>query len=409
MKRLTQLDGLRGIAALVVVVFHLSLIAQPYLDTNSTGDAWWWLSETPLRLATDGTQAVLLFFVLSGLVVALPALRAGFTKFSWRKYFASRFLRLYIPAWGALAFAAILIFCIPRVSSKVTANYWLSDTNAKSIQPLTLLQDATLMKVGNAADNVLWSLRWEIIFSLLLPLFVLAAILIGRSWVAFALAMAGCVALTIGDPVHANGAFYLPVFMMGTLMAARLDAIQQWAARRSRAFWIAALSASLFFMVASQIFGFAAPSSSFGGGLLWSLVGVGAAGIILCAIGFDSLRNFLNTKVSQFLGKISFSLYLIHVPIIATLAFVLGDQQWWLVGIIGLPVSLGVATVFHRFVEVPSMNLAHRVGARAAGKKAASASEPARVDATASTVPIEQAPQPEYARAGAVPHFASMR
>ncbi len=55
------------------------------------------------------------------------------------------------------------------------------------------------------------------------------------------------------------------------------------------------------------------------------------------------------------------------------------------------------------------MNLAHRVGARAAGKKTASASEPARVDATASTVPIEQAPQPEYARAGAVPHFASMR
>ena len=104
MKRLTQLDGLRGIAALIVVIFHLSLIAQPFLDTNSTGDAWWWMSETPLRLATDGTQAVLLFFVLSGLVVALPALRKGF---SWRKYFASRFLRLYIPAWGALVLAVV--------------------------------------------------------------------------------------------------------------------------------------------------------------------------------------------------------------------------------------------------------------------------------------------------------------
>src|SRR5665213_3568592 len=125
MKRLTQLDGLRGIAALVVVVFHLSLIAQPFLDTKSTGDAWWWISETPLRLATDGTQAVLLFFVLSGLVVALPALRKGF---AWKKYFASRFLRLYIPAWGALMLAAALIFCIPRVSSNVSANYWLSNT-----------------------------------------------------------------------------------------------------------------------------------------------------------------------------------------------------------------------------------------------------------------------------------------
>jgi peptidoglycan/LPS O-acetylase OafA/YrhL len=417
MKRLTQLDGLRGIAALIVVVFHLSLIAQPFLDTNSTGDAWWWMSETPLRLATDGTQAVLLFFVLSGLVVALPALRAGFTKFSWKKYFASRFVRLYIPAWGALLLASILIFCIPRVSSKVTANYWLSNTNAKSIQPLTLLQDATLMKVGNAADNVLWSLRWEIIFSVLLPVFVLAAILIRRSWIAFALAMAGCIVLTVGDPVHADAAFYLPVFMMGTLMASRLESIQAWAARRSRTFWIAALSTSLFFMVASQIFSFAGSPTSLLGGLLWSLVGAGAAGIILCAIGFDSLRNFLNAKASQFLGKISFSLYLIHVPIIATLAFMLGDQQWWLVGIVGVPLSLLAATAFHRWVEVPSQRLARSVGSRFATRRTveAGAVESGGRSALPSAVPdaapapVEAAPQPEYTRAGAVPHFASMR
>jgi peptidoglycan/LPS O-acetylase OafA/YrhL len=387
MKRLTALDGLRGIAALVVVVFHLSLIAQPYLDTNSTGDAWWWMSETPLRLATDGTQAVLLFFVLSGLVVALPALRKGF---SWKKYFASRFLRLYIPAWGALAIAAILIFCVPRVSSKVTANYWLSNTNATSIPPLTLLQDATLMKVGNAADNVLWSLRWEIIFSLLLPLFVVAALVIRRSWIAFALAMAGCVALTIGDPDHANAAFYLPVFMMGTLMASRLEAIQEWAARRGKAFWIATLSASLLCMVASQVFMFAAPPSSIAGGLLWSLVGAGAAGVILCAIGFGSVRNFLNFRVNQFLGRISFSLYLIHVPIIATLAFVLGDAQWWLVGIVGLPLSLAAATVFHRFVEVPSQRLAHYVGSRVTKRKATEQKSPEATDA-------------------ALPHYAALR
>jgi peptidoglycan/LPS O-acetylase OafA/YrhL len=409
MKRLTQLDGLRGIAALIVVIFHLSLIAQPYLDTNSTGDAWWWLSETPLRLATDGTQAVLLFFVLSGLVVALPALRAGFTKFSWKKYFSSRFLRLYIPAWGALVIASILIFCIPRMSSKVTSNYWLDNTNAKHIQFLTFLQDATLMKVGNAADNVLWSLRWEIIFSVLLPLFVLAAVLIKRSWIAFGLAMAGCVALTIGDPVHANAAFYLPVFMMGTLMASRLDAIQEWSARRSKPFWIAALSTSLFFMVASQIFSFAATPSTFVGGLLWSLVGAGAAGIILCAIGFTSFAGFLNHRISQYLGRISFSLYLIHVPIIATLAYALGDAQWWLVGIIGIPLSLAAATVFHRYVEVPSQRLAHWVGARASRPRVESAPVPVAPVTGPVTVPFEQAEHVENQHGAVLAHYAALR
>jgi peptidoglycan/LPS O-acetylase OafA/YrhL len=407
MKRLTQLDGLRGIAALVVVVFHLSLIAQPFLDTHSTGDAWWWISETPLRLATDGTQAVLLFFVLSGLVVALPALRQGFQNFSWKKYFGSRFLRLYIPAWGALAVSALLIFCVPRVSSNVTANYWLSNTNAKSIQPLTLLADATLMKVGNAADNVLWSLRWEIVFSLLLPLFVLAAILVRRSWIATILVVAGCIALTIGDPAHSNGFFYLPIFFVGTLMAARLESIQEWSQRRGRAFWIAALSTSLFFMVASQVFSFAAPAPSVGGGILWSLVGLGAAGVILCAIGFQSLRAFLNRRVIQYLGRISFSLYLIHVPIIATLAFVLGDSQWWLVGIIGLPLSLGAATLFYRFIEVPSQRLAHRVGARVARPRGVVAAR--TVDAqTAPIAPVE-APRLEYAGGAGLPHYAAIR
>jgi peptidoglycan/LPS O-acetylase OafA/YrhL len=407
MKRLTQLDGLRGIAALVVVIFHLSLIAQPFLDTNSTGDAWWWLSETPLRLATDGTQAVLLFFVLSGLVVALPALRAGFTKFSWKKYFASRFLRLYIPAWGALVIASILIFCIPRASSNVTANFWLDNTNAKSVQFLTFLQNATLMKVGNATDNVLWSLRWEIIFSALLPLFVLAAVLIRRSWIAFGVVMLGCVALTIGDPVHANGAFYLPVFMMGTLMASRLESIQEWAARRSRRFWIFALATSLFFMVATQIFLFAAPAGSPMFGLLWSLVGVGAAGIILCAIGFVSFENFLNTRVSQFLGKISFSLYLIHVPIIATLAYALGDAQWWLVGIIGIPLSIGAATVFHRYIEVPSQRLAKRVGERVARRRVHPA--PVELADTPAIAPIDVAPHMAYSNGPALMHYSSIR
>jgi peptidoglycan/LPS O-acetylase OafA/YrhL len=392
------------------VIFHLSLIAQPFLDTNSTGDAWWWLSETPLRLATDGTQAVLLFFVLSGLVVALPALRAGFTNFSWKKYYASRFLRLYIPAWGALLLASILIFCIPRASSNVTSNFWLDNTNAKHVQFWTFLQNATLMKVGNATDNVLWSLRWEIVFSVLLPVFVLAALLIKRSWIAFGLTMGACVALTIGDPNHADAWFYLPVFLIGTLMASRLDSIQQWSVQRSKGFWIGVFATSLFFLVASQIFSFAAPAKSVAGGLLWSLVGAGAGGIILSAIGFSSFAWFLNTRPSQFLGRISFSLYLIHVPIIATLAFALGDAQWWLVGIIGLPLSIGAATLFHRFVEVPSMNLAHRVGARAAGRKATPQPSVGGAAATTDPANIEQAPHVvDYPHGAMLSHYAAMR
>ncbi|HEY2643697.1 MAG TPA: acyltransferase [Galbitalea sp.] len=416
MKRLTELDGIRGIAALVVVFFHLSLISQPFLDTHTVGDAWWWVSKTPLRLATDGTQAVLLFFVLSGLVVALPALRPGF---SWRKFYASRALRLYVPAWGALALASILIFLIPRNSANVTSGTWLNSTNAHSTPIWDLLADASLMKVGNAVDNVLWSLRWEIIFSLLLPVFVLAALLIRRWWLASVIAVAACVALTIGSPNHADARFYLPVFFIGTVMAANLEALQAWSKRRGNVFWAIAFTASLAFMIAGQLSHPGVPANSLLGGLLWSLVALGAAGIILCGMGFAPLRRGLNKAVTQFLGRISFSLYLVHVPILATLAFVLGDAQWWLVAIIGLPVAIGAATLFHRWVEVPSQKLAHRVGRRVAGTRAdvpAQAAPPAPVPAlepATSTGPIELvADEPsrrELAEAGMRQYYVSMR
>ena len=50
--RLTGLDGLRGIAAVIVLLYHLSLVARPFVDTGADGDAWWWLTHTPLKLFT---------------------------------------------------------------------------------------------------------------------------------------------------------------------------------------------------------------------------------------------------------------------------------------------------------------------------------------------------------------------
>lgn len=66
--RITGLDGLRGFASLAVVLFHLSLIARPELSETT----WAWLTQSPLKILFPGTESVLVFFALSGLVVALP-------------------------------------------------------------------------------------------------------------------------------------------------------------------------------------------------------------------------------------------------------------------------------------------------------------------------------------------------
>src|SRR5690606_26510704 len=110
-----------------------------------------------------GTEAVLVFFVLSGLVVALPAMRAGF---SWRRFFGSRFVRLYLPVWASLALATALIAWIPRLAGDATPGSWLLEGNARATPPALLLSEASLFRASYDVNNVLWSLRWEIVFSL---------------------------------------------------------------------------------------------------------------------------------------------------------------------------------------------------------------------------------------------------
>jgi peptidoglycan/LPS O-acetylase OafA/YrhL len=81
-------------------------------------------------------------------------------------------------------------------------------------------------------------------------------------------------------------------------------------------------------------------------------------------------RRILNTRVAQYLGKISFALYLVHGPILHAFGYMLPQRIWWMMGIQGieatdavwsavvfvgwafsLAVSLCVADVWTREVE----------------------------------------------------------
>ena len=127
--RLTALDGLRGLAALVVVLYHASKIVAPTLE-GTAGTVYRVLADSPAKIVFAGTEAVLVFFALSGLVVALPAFRRGF---GWRAYFGSRLIRLYLPVWGALLVAAGLIALVPRHPSRVSTGSWLQTATAHEV------------------------------------------------------------------------------------------------------------------------------------------------------------------------------------------------------------------------------------------------------------------------------------
>jgi peptidoglycan/LPS O-acetylase OafA/YrhL len=362
--RLTSLDGLRGIAAVVVLIYHGTQLIRPALD-GGAASGFKVISETPLKLSFAGTESVLVFFALSGLVVALPALRESF---SWPGYYVTRLIRLYLPVWGALAMASVFILLIPRSADGFTAGSWLLDGSARSIQWPRLLAEASLTPASYNIDNVLWSLRWEVLFSITLPLFVGLALLI-RRWAVPALA-AAVVLGVIGRVVDLDALVYLPVFFAGTLLAVRLDDLRTWSARQSKRFWIAFALVAAALLIASWLGRpFAAPDSV-GDRALWGLAGAGAIGMVVLAVGSPVAARVLSTRPVGWLGTISFSLYLVHVPVLATLSYALGEANWPLVLAIGIPVSLLLARCFHEAVERPSHHLA-----RAAGRLVSRAAE----------------------------------
>jgi peptidoglycan/LPS O-acetylase OafA/YrhL len=384
--RLTALDGLRGIAAIVVVLYHLSLVAEPELRRlggSAAGSAVWWISQTPLKLLSAGSEAVLVFFVLSGLVVALPALKSS--GFSWAGFLSGRLARLYIPVWASIAIGTALIWLIPRHDSAITRGTWMDNAQATSTSWGRLFTEASLTPTSYDVNNVLWSLRWELVFSVLLPLFVAIAIVVGRHW---AIALGVAVALSTVGILGGIDAFrYLPVFFIGTIMAVRLEAIREWSRRRMLSPHASARGATLFagsllLLIGHWLLLPVAPAGSVASTLLTQLSVLGAAGIVLAAIGVPPVRSALESPVVQWAGRISFSLYLVHMPILATLTFIFGDQRWWLVALLTVPAAVLVAWGFHWVIERPSHRLAKRISHAVSTRVESHRTQPHRVRAT---------------------------
>ena len=351
--RISSLDGLRGLAAGIVLIHHASLIAEPWLDPAG----WALLTQSPLKLLLAGSEAVMVFFVLSGLVVTLPALRPGF---SWARYFPARLVRLYVPVIAALAAATLLVRLVPRDASTMPEDSWMQDAQATHVSAADVLSQMTLLRSDYPIDNVLWSLRWELFFSLLLPVYVWLALRVRR----FAVPVAALtiVLMFLGRASGNSALAYLPVFLLGTLIAVRFSELRDWAARPQVRRALPGVAVVACVLLISSWLARPLTAGTVAADLLWALAAAGAALLVILAVVWPPAQSALGTRPMQWLGRVSFSLYLVHAPILATLCYLLGAEQWWLACLVGVPLSLAVAAAFHALVERQSQNLARRAG-----------------------------------------------
>lgn len=373
--RLTTLDGLRGAAALVVFVHHallaVPILAKPYFHRGSaqTGSLPWWITYTPLHVFWNGTAAVYVFFVLSGLVLTLPAVGTGIR---WREYYPRRLARLYVPVWAAAVLAYLWILVVPRHSSKHQSAWLNFHHRPRALD--RLLEDLFLFGKPGHYNSPLWSLKYEVLFSLLLPVFVAFALTLRRLVIVKVVALVAIGML--GARVSSPEATYLPLFGIGALMAAHRDALV-WPARRLRAggnrFWwsvgltaLALLTTNATWQVRALLPGHLPDPDVMP--FAYAVEMCGAALVVYLAWSWTPWARLLDGRACRWLGARSFSLYLVHEPIVVSVALLLGPRRAMATLFLAAPLVAAATELFYRLVEWPSIGSARTIG-RWAGRR----------------------------------------
>jgi peptidoglycan/LPS O-acetylase OafA/YrhL len=389
-ERYTALDGLRGIAAAVVVIFHVVISdarAGAIVDLSAAGPLTAFehvMNYTPARILWSGSEAVVVFYVLSGFVLALPFARGRATQ--WRYFYPRRLLRLYLPAIASLVFAWLTTLVIVR-SVIPGGSPWLNKHAFEPTGPLQILFGSSLITGWGGLNTSLWSLRWEVAFSLLLPLFLLLAVTFRRLlWLKVGLVLLFCALWPVFGFFYPD-LVYIAVFALGVLMAFNLELLHGWAARIRGPVWWMLLAAALVLLTSSWVIAGFDPESRLR--LAWiGFASTGAVILVFAAACWPPAKGFFQLRWIRWLGTISFSLYLVQEPVVVGLSFLTHDSvPLWLQLPLAFAASVLIGWLFYLAVEKPS----HRFSRQflLARQKRQEAAREAAAGAVPAAVPIE--------------------
>lgn len=308
--RLAPLDGLRGIAALIVVCFHFASAFLPSLIPDQTEHPYW-VADTPFGILFNGPFSVSIFFVLSGFVIAQAAAKRRDPIYI---SIALRYLRLALPATASVVFAWCLLTLMPTAAlqlSTLIPHPWLNWTHQQPIPNLvSAFYDGSISIFifgGSQFNNVLWTMKIEAIGSM--SIYALYGLSDGRT--------RATITLLVGLATLLKPAYF--GFVLGMLMS------DLWSAGKLRGFSsLLAFSAGI--LLGAPEHGFAErlglpemPNQLTLGASNGLFPPVAAALIVYAVLNSTLLEKGLSSRIPQYLGRVSFPLYLVHVPLLYTI------------------------------------------------------------------------------------------
>ncbi|WP_424767006.1 acyltransferase family protein [Paenibacillus sp. sgz302251] len=311
------LDFIRGLSAILVVMEHLSsrlFVGYGNVENHSV------LVKLLYLLNILGGPSVIIFFVLSGFFISRSVLKAVFeNKWSWRRYMIDRLSRLYVVLIPAL----ILTLILDMVSSRFFEyeRYTNIYDNLKDfIGNLFFLQNIFTGVYGSNAP--LWSLNYEFWYYMLFPILLLIVSYNKSKFVKlFYLLVAIIIIFTIAIRMNT----YFIVWLIGTLvlLLPRINFL-------IRGFipviaLILLLGAMIVrpLMMTGRLFTESWTEDLFVVDLFLGLAFGFLVYTLLHNIS-DKIKNIELKrlgKIANLISSFSFSLYLIHYPIINTLYY----------------------------------------------------------------------------------------
>jgi peptidoglycan/LPS O-acetylase OafA/YrhL len=369
--RFMELEGLRGIAALMVFAYHALIIFYPLMFYGSAPLQHFKFEDnihgTPLAAFFSGTFAVAIFFVLSGFVLSIGFFTAKDAKVI-KKLATKRYLRLMLPALASVMIALVLISL--SLSSNPQAQQ-ISQSPALpvvwSTHPgfLEALYEGTIgvffQSPVHNYNSVLWTMKFEFIGSFIVFGFALLFGQSKRRWLMY-------VALAIG----LHNSWYLG-FVLGMAIADAYVNRNHWLERvRSIAPY-----ALLPIGVVLGAYPIVAKGTAYGMiALPWLThyynqafyTTIGAFCLVLAVLTFQPLKRIMGSKVLSRLGSYTYSFYLVHQPLLYTVGTALFMVFIGHMGynrsvafslLLTIPVVAASTYLFHRYIETPSVKLAN--------------------------------------------------
>jgi len=326
------------------------------------------LAYSPLHIFWAGSEAVLLFFILSGFVLARPFFTASPPRID--AFLIRRVCRIYLPY-----ICALMLVMVARICVSVPPNSHLTNVDwSRPITPEILVGYFAMSGFDQDLffNPPLWSLAHEMRISLIFPLLIAMTTRLG---VPGRIAAFGCItiicstlltglpALTDSTPISLNilnsilrTGYFAWFFVLGIELAryqTRLIEYVRLLGRAGKALLL--VMAVLLYCAEWEV-----PALHYHYAIGDAAVGLGGALFILVILASAKLQRLLSTGPIHFLGRSSYSLYITHSVVIPLTFYALYLQlNGIFLFILSIAFAVAFAGVMYHLVERPSIQLGY--------------------------------------------------